>query len=361
MIAMVTIYMKHLFRDGVHIAMKSQMATAVKLAGEPNCCTDLIDPRDSEGRSGLQTKTVKRLYFKLSSLEQELKQYIRTASMPSRVYNLCCSLLDKGLPDICISHPGKWGIRHDLENYQDHVVYVWFEMAFGYLWQAGQSLDRDDDVWDSVASVYDGSREVVHTYGFDNAFYHALLFPAVYYGLGKHLKPPQHHIVNELLDLDGKKFSTSRGHLIWGRELLSVMPADYVRFVLARHCPEGQRDNFDLECAASEINKLFHDDLDNWIKCVERSVLNLGNILPEPGAWLFDHQQYYQKVLTHSRNLMSAQHLESFSLKEISTETAKLIEIGSRFANSQVPLLNGSAPNQQKLPPHGSCLDCLGP
>ncbi len=50
--------------------------------------------------------------------------------------------------------------------------------------------------------------------------------------------------MNEFYRLDGKKFSTSRQHAIWGREMVAEVPADAMRFYLAWSAPEVEGTNF---------------------------------------------------------------------------------------------------------------------
>ncbi|HEX9338840.1 MAG TPA: class I tRNA ligase family protein, partial [Pseudonocardiaceae bacterium] len=49
---------------------------------------------------------------------------------------------------------------------------------------------------------------------------------------------------NEFYELDNEKFSTSRGHAVWGGELAAEVPRDLIRFHLAATSPEHQRTDF---------------------------------------------------------------------------------------------------------------------
>jgi len=67
----------------------SSDGNACEACGRPNACVDLIDPRESISGTGVTFEPVKRLYFRLSSFEKELSQYVRSASMPAHVAALC--------------------------------------------------------------------------------------------------------------------------------------------------------------------------------------------------------------------------------------------------------------------------------
>src|SRR5262249_13982724 len=60
---------------------------------------------------------------------------------------------------------------------------------------------------------------------------------------GRYALPAQ-FVTNEFYELDNDKLSTSRGHVVWGRDLVAEVPRDLVRFHLAVTSPEHQRTGF---------------------------------------------------------------------------------------------------------------------
>jgi len=313
---------------------------ACEACGKPNICIDLVDYKVKSDGSEPIVKPLKRLYFRLSNFQNELNEYIRVANMPSHVFALCIDMLDEGLTDICISHPGDWGVHHSIDGFENHVVYVWFEMAFGYMWQAANTTNKNGDIWKRVQSVFNGSYEIIHTYGYDNAFYHTLFFPAIYLGLDKNFKIPSTHIVNELLNLEGKKFSTSRGHLILAKDLLSDLPSDYVRFISSYYRPEGIQSDFSLPVALTLLNDLFGNKLNNWVSILKH---NVYNDLPESGSWLDEQKIFYQLLLSYSSSLKINSSTKSFSPRVIARIMRNLIDDGDRFVQSQKFLLVGDS------------------
>ena len=59
--------------------------------------------------------------------------------------------------------------------------------------------------------------------------------------------PDVDYNVNEFYLLDGDKFSTSRRHAIWGKDILSPDSVDGIRYYLALTRPEARRTNFTVE------------------------------------------------------------------------------------------------------------------
>lgn len=320
---------------------QSSDGNACEACGRPNACVDLLQAVVARTGATPTLAPSRRLYFRLSALSQPLAQYVRSASMPAHVASLSLQMIEDGLPDICISHPGDWGIRHDIAGYEAQVVYVWFEMAFGYLWAAATVPHAvGANRFERAASVYSHGTDIIHCYGFDNTYYHTLLFPAVYLALG--LRPPQTHVVNELLDLEGSKFSTSRRHLIWGQELLQELPRDYARFALLLCRPEGSRTNFVVHEVCSHLNALFPGHLQAWLRGLMDTLARYDNSVPQPGAWLAD-QRVFHTWLTHQMaSHRQASQAGTFSPRHLAQTVARVIEESRRFQDSQAHLFQSA-------------------
>jgi methionyl-tRNA synthetase len=313
---------------------------ACEACGRPNQCIDLIDPIDRRTGKSVDTKNVERLYFRFSLFSDYLFDYIRSAKMPAKVFALSQTMLHAGLPDICVSYPSSWGLPISINGFQSHITYVWFEMAAGYLYGAATTIYPQLDVWEGARRVYSAETDVVHCYGFDNSYYHSLLFPAIYRALELDLVPPSAHIVNELLDLDGKKFSTSRNHLIWGRKLLECVPADSVRLGLALARPQAQRSNFSLEKFVQDVNQ-FWKILGELIAVAKELYQKFGRV-PEPGAWLQDHQSYFDRIKSFDDSLNGSLSISNFAPQEAAREIIAFLSDSLRFVKGQSTLLDTS-------------------
>jgi methionyl-tRNA synthetase len=308
---------------------------ACEACGRPNQCVDLRDPVDRRTGRSVRVVEIERLYFRFEHFAGQLASVIKQTKLPAKVYALAQAMIDDGLPDICVSHPSAWGLPIEIDGFTDHVLYVWFEMAAGYLFSAARALAPDEDLWTGAAIALSGETEIVHAYGFDNAYYHALLFPAIYLALDIGLVPPAVHLVNELLDLDGEKFSTSRGHVIWAKELLQELPADVVRFGLALARPQGCRTNFSLDAFVRDANAILAGTVNGWLGSL-RNLCGLGEASsPEPGAWLADQQAYYARVERFVDTCERALSIDGFAPHEAARELAGFAADSARFVASQ--------------------------
>lgn len=65
--------------------------------------------------------------------------------------------------------------------------------------------------------------------------------------LAPELSPYDHLTLNRFLQLEGTKFSTSRRHAIWTRDVTQVLDSDVVRHYLARVSPDAAETNFSVD------------------------------------------------------------------------------------------------------------------
>jgi len=307
---------------------------ACEACGKLNNCTDLA----GYNRNDTIIKDCKRLFFKLSAFESQLSEYIKATDISAHTKALALGAIEDGLTDICVSHPTHWGLSCPVQGFEDHIIYVWFEMAFGYLWAASQlapaTIKKMDD---RICWYYNNSdAEILHFYGYDNSIYHTILFPAIYMALGLNNLPVA-HIVNELLNLDGKKFSTSRNHLISGQDLSKELSIDSVRWYLCKVRPEGTRTNFILSQAKSEIDYYFNTIIEPWQENLRQILArNFDYIIPEPGAWTAEHQAYYLCIKAFFDAAQLCYQRGSFSPAQL-TQKAEAFAVESiKFLNSQM-------------------------
>ena len=223
----------------------SSGGNACEACGRPNHCGDLLDPRCVVCDAPAVMREAQRLFFPLARLERELVEFWATVRMPPHLRALCEAMLADGLPEIAVTQLSDWGIPVPVEGFEDQTIYVWFEMAPGYLHEARRA---GSDVRDPGAYV--------QFFGFDNGYFHAVLFPALFRAYDAQIKLPDRFVVNEFYRLEGKKFSTSRRHAVWAADLLREENADVVRWHVLGDRPEGRQTNFTLAGLAATRARL---------------------------------------------------------------------------------------------------------
>ena len=215
--------------------------TAADLAGaRSTCCSAGVEP---------VTHTVPVL--RLAEHREQLSEFWARAVLPPRLRRLVASCLAGGLPDVPLAYPTDWGIA-----WGDGLrIDVWAEMALANLILPARHLHPDAD---GLAGYLDAWRDVDEQWiflGLDNAFYYAVLIPALHLAAGLPDRPTG-LVVNEFYRLTGAKFSTSRGHAIWAHEFLAAEDPAVVRAFVSWDRPDGYESDFRPE--AYEAFKALH-------------------------------------------------------------------------------------------------------
>lgn len=97
-------------------------------------------------------------------------------------------------------------------------------------------------------------------------------------------QPYQQHIINRFLLLNGEKFSTSRGHVIWGHDYLaSGLPVDPLRMYMARIAAEGKESDFRTADFASYSASVLASRWDPLIRKALRAAADGGTPQPSTG------------------------------------------------------------------------------
>lgn len=232
----------------------SSGGNACEACGRPNHCGDLVDPHCVVCGSAGELREIERLFFPLARFEDELVAFWDETRMPPHLRALCEAMLADGLPEIAVTQPGNWGIPVPVDGYEDQRIYVWFEMAPGYLHEARRGGEAAGV--DPLRLTHDADVPFVQFFGFDNGYFHALLFPAAFRAYDPGIRLPTRFVVNEFYRLEGLKFSTSRRHAVWAADLLRDESADVVRWHVLRDRPEGRQTNFTLDALGATRARL---------------------------------------------------------------------------------------------------------
>ena len=192
-----------------------------------------------------------------------------------------------------------WGIPVPLPGWQDNPnkrLYVWFDAVIGYLSASIEWARRsgDDDAW--RAWWNDPAARSYYFMGKDNITFHSQIWPAellAYSGKGSRggspgvygeLELPTEVVSSEYLTMEGRKFASSRGVVIYVRDMLARYQPDALRYFISAAGPE----NADTDFTWAEFLRRTNDELvAGWGNLVNRTASlihrNLGAI-PEAGA-----------------------------------------------------------------------------
>jgi methionyl-tRNA synthetase len=303
--------------------------------GEPNTCADLVAPRARVGEARPRLGDVSRWTLDLAASAADIRAHQLRSRMPPRILALTDRVLAKG-PRIAVSHPADWGIRPEtgLAGSEDQVVWVWPEMAYGFLYGIEALGAGQGKSWDKAAPSDDW--KIVHFFGFDNSFYHAILYPAIYAASLPGWTPDIDYHVNEFYLLEGEKFSTSRRHAIWGKEILTPATVDAVRLFLSLTRSEVDRTNFSLTEFDAFVETRLIGGWQGWLTGLGRVLdEDFGGIAPDAGNWSADHRAFLARLDGLRREAGQALGAQGFSLNRAARCLLDLADAAELFGLAQ--------------------------
>jgi methionyl-tRNA synthetase len=210
-------------------------------------------------------------------------------------------------------------------------MWVWIELAFGFLYGIESLGRRLGTGWRADAPGNDW--KIVHFLGYDNTFYHSILSPALYKLASPSWTPDVDYHVNEFYLLDGDKFSTSRRHAIWGKDVLGPDTVDAIRFYLALTRPETQRTNFTLSGYEQVVRDTLIGTWQRWLNDLGARVNKYyGGTAPDAGIWTPEHAAFLGRLETRLAEMAVSLGQDGYSLNQAARTLIGVVEDTLRFS-----------------------------
>ncbi|WP_166850334.1 methionine--tRNA ligase [Isoptericola sp. BMS4] len=267
-------------------------------------CGNQLDPIDLKNpRSRINGETPKfvesnHFFLDLPAFVDALASWLETRTgWRQNVLNFSRNLLDDVRPR-AMTRDIDWGIPVPLEGWESNPnkrLYVWFDAVIGYLSSSIEWARRsgDPEAWRAWWTNPDARS--FYFMGKDNITFHSQIWPAEllgYDGRGAkggapgpygELQLPTEVVSSEFLNVEGQKFSSSRGVVIYVRDMLARYQTDAFRYYVAAAGPESQDVDFTWDSFLRRTN----DELvAGWGNLVNRTASmvhkNFGQI-PTPG------------------------------------------------------------------------------
>lgn len=199
-------------------------------------------------------KEVEILVFPVESYRKKLENYYseKKGLWRPHIIQLMDELFDRELIDFPITYPIKWGLPSKFPGTEGQVINAWAEgmPASMYCNACGESPELATD----ASWLTETGNKLMYFLGFDNSYFWGISHLALLMAHeGKYILP-EYIVPNEFYELENAKFSTSRGHLIWAKDLVSELPRDYARFYLCLTSPEHNRNNFSRDALTKILN-----------------------------------------------------------------------------------------------------------
>ncbi|MFI9648331.1 class I tRNA ligase family protein [Streptomyces sp. NPDC052040] len=299
--------------------------------GEPNTVVDLADPRSAGSAAAPRRAPLARYSLPLHEFRDEVAAHHRAGRVPARLRELGDRLFARQALDIPLTHPSSWGVAPSETEVDGQVIWVWPEMSYGFLHgiqSLGSRLGRD---WKAAEPAEDW--KIVHFFGYDNSFYHSVLYPVLYGLAHPGWEPDIDYHVNEFYLLEGSKFSTSRRHAIWGKEILTPDSVDAVRYFLSRTRPEGERTNFRRADYAETLDTTLIGTWQRWLHDLgARITKHYDGTAPDAGNWTPEHSAFLARLGARLDAVGGSLRADGFSLNQAAAELDGLVADTVRFA-----------------------------
>jgi methionyl-tRNA synthetase len=261
--------------------------------------TELINPKSKlTGKTPILKETL-HWYFPLGKYQPALEKFIdekeASGAWRQNVINYARTWFKQGLGDRAITRDMAWGVRVplDTDEAKGKVIYVWFDAVLGYIsstkeWAQKQGQpEKWRDYW------LRGDTRLMHFIGKDNVVFHAIMFPAMLMAKNDGAKDQYVLVDNvpasEFMNIEGRKFSKSRGYAIYAHEFLEKFPADTLRYMIAINYPENRDTDFNWSDFQNRINGELADTLGNFVKrAVDFANTRFDGIVPaecSPEVW----------------------------------------------------------------------------
>jgi methionyl-tRNA synthetase len=258
---------------------------------------DLLEPRSKIDGTPPVFQETEHFFLDLPAFAEQLGEWINQQQhWRTNVRTFSFNLLEELKPRP-ITRDLDWGVPIPLPEYEDRLnkrIYVWFDAVIGYLsasveWAHNRGTP---DAWRKWWQNTDS--EHYYFIGKDNIVFHTVIWPSILSGYGNGgelgggtgtpLQLPYNVVSSEFLTMEGRKFSSSRGVVIYVQDLLSRYDPDPLRYFLTIAGPENQ----DTDFTWAEFVRRNNDELvATWGNLVNRTLTNVYRnfgTVPQPGT-----------------------------------------------------------------------------
>ena len=220
---------------------------------------DLINPVSKINGETPRFEETEHFFLDLPALAEANLAWLNTREgWRTNVINFSKGLFKEVKPR-AITRDIDWGIPVPVDGWIDNPnkkLYVWFDAVIGYLSASIEWARRqgDPELWRKWWN--DPASPSYYFMGKDNITFHSQIWPSemlAYNGQGSKggeagpmgpLNLPEQVVASEFMTMEGKKFSSSRGIVIYVKDILSRYPVDAVRYYISIAGPESSDSDF---------------------------------------------------------------------------------------------------------------------
>lgn len=231
---------------------------------------NLVNPVAKVDKKPVSLKETKHLFIDWSKLQGNIEKFFGSAvGWRPWIVAETKKWLDEGLRSRAVTRDLDWGVEipeeiaKDLPGAANKRIYVWFDAVIGYFSASVEWAISNNKKWEDFWKGDD----LNHYYfmGKDNLVFHTIFWPGQLMTYDESLHLPDSPAINQYLNLEGKKFSKSRGVIVDTREFIDKFGADALRFYLTSIMPENADSNFAWDDFLKKNNTMLVGHIGNYI------------------------------------------------------------------------------------------------
>ena len=289
---------------------------------------EIMEPRCKICGNEAEFKDQEHFFLKLSSFTDFLLDYLDTLGGTLNARNYAKEWVKKELLDWCITRNLEWGVK--FPGREDLVVYVWVDAPIGYIAFTEELLaarSGDENAWRRFWK--EDKATVVHFIGTDIIYHHCIFWPAMLKGAGYSL--PAAVVASGMVKIDGKKFSKSRGDVVWVTEFLERFHPDTLRYYLVAQSSHTKELDFSWQSFAMRVNKELVAIFGNLVYRVLSFASKNFGVVPDGDI----EKEVFEAIKKTKEEVISA--VEDYEFKKFVDAVMKLADFGNSYFQREEP------------------------
>ena len=289
---------------------------------------EIMEPRCKICGNEAEFKDQEHFFLKLSSFTDFLLDYLDTLGGTLNARNYAKEWVKKELLDWCITRNLELGVK--FPGREDLVVYVWVDAPIGYIAFTEELLaarSGDENAWRRFWK--EDKATVVHFIGTDIIYHHCIFWPAMLKGAGYSL--PAAVVASGMVKIDGKKFSKSRGDVVWVTEFLERFHPDTLRYYLVAQSSHTKELDFSWQSFAMRVNKELVAIFGNLVYRVLSFASKNFGVVPDGDI----EEEVFEAIKKTKEEVISA--VEDYEFKKFVDAVMKLADFGNSYFQREEP------------------------
>lgn len=270
---------------------------------------ELINPVSIFTNSKPEIKKSEHLFFKLSDLQSEIKDWLSNSDLQPQVLNKLSEWIDSELKDWDISRDEPY-FGFSIPGYPGKYFYVWLDAPIGYLASHKNYLDKINKAEEfNKYWAKESKTELYHFIGKDIMYFHTLFFPAML--LKSDFRQPSGVFIHGFLTVDGKKMSKSRGTFILASTYLEFLDPEYLRYYFAAKLSTGI-DDIDLNLKDFQL-RVNSDIIGKFLNIGSRTAKFINKSFNNKLSKNLHEEELIKKFVKHSSVIADAYEKREYS------------------------------------------------